>query len=353
MSIPSRILDQRLVLSKLKQAAFLTALTDVNLQAGKRFSPTTPMFGQPTPKFFTNRNQAMRGTDFATVRQEVEREYQEQLTFDADTWLLAWMAAFGMGSVTSTQPNAGGNPTAWQHLIKPLDPSSAGKDLPVTTVYMEAAQSANLQRRQIGCAVRDFSFEFKQAAPVTATCTLQSSGQTTAGTLSTPPSIPTQNLVMSNDLHIFYGTQGAPTDISSQIVPGSVKFSFTWGLDDANSRSPGAGLYRSRAWVGSPSITMDFQRYVDDAASTPNDDWLAGTVQEVKLSVAGAQIGSGPETHLLQIRGLAVCPEVIKLGQSGDKTVYQYTFSPEHWLKQGTNDVVTITVQNLETSYFA
>jgi hypothetical protein len=353
MAIPSRLLDQRLVLSKLKQGAYGTALTDVNLQAGKRFSPVGQFFGQTTSKFYTNRNQSMRGNDFASVRQETERDFQEQINFDADTWLLAWIAAFGMGAVTSSQPNAGGNPTCYQHLIKPLDPSSAGKDMPVTTVYTEAAQSANLQRRLLDCAVRDFTLDFKPSAPVNVTATLQGSGRVTTGALATPPAIPTQNLLMSNDMKVFYGTQGAPTDISAQIVPGSVKFSFTWSPDDGNSRSPGSGLYRSRSWVGQPALSMDFQRYVDDAASTPNDDWLAGTIQEVKLSIAGAQIGAGPETHLLEVRGLAVCPEVIKLGQAGDKTVYQYTISAEHWLKQGGNDVVTVKVNNLETSYFA
>lgn len=353
MAIPSRMLDRALVLSKLKQAAYGTVLTDVNLQAGKRFPPNTPVFGQPMPKFFTDRGRSMRSTDFTIQRIETERDYTEQITFDGDTWLLAWAHAFAMGAVTSSQPNAGGNPTCYKHVIKPLDPSSAGKDLPYTTIYAEAAGAANLSRRLIGCAVKDVTVEFPQSAPIRVSVTIQGSGQSSSGVLSSQPSMATMNLLLSNNLQVLYGAQGGPADISSQIVPGSVKFSFTWNPDDSNSRAPGAGLYRSRLWVGqNPAINLQFQRYVDDAASTPNDDWLAGTVQEVQVNVPGAQIGPGPETHLFGVRGLAVVPEVLKVGQAGDKTIYDYTIGPDHWIKQGSNDVVVATVQNLETSYF-
>lgn len=103
-------------------------------------------------------------------------------------------------------------------------------------------------------------------------------------------------------------------------------------------------------WVGTPHITLTFQRLVDDAASTPSDDFFSDTIQEVLFSVNGPLIAAA-EFHRISIRGLAVVPTIVKLGQAGDKSVFQYTFSPDHWLKQGAADVVTVTCENLETSF--
>lgn len=351
MAIPSRMQDRILVVSDKKQTNYSTILTDVNLQAGKRFAPNAPVFGQPEPRFFTDRARSMKGHDYATLRKEVERELSEQLSFDGDSWLLAWAAAFAMGKVTSVQPNAGGNPTAYLHTIKPLDPGVDGKDLPVTTIYTEVANVAALKRRLHSIAFREFGIEFPPNAPVQLTAAIVGSGQITTGALATPPSLATDNLLYSNDMVFSYGAQAGPTDITSQIVRGSVRFGFTWNIDDDNARHVGSGLYRARAWVTSPNITLEFQRLVDDTDSTANDEWLAGTVREIKVYVGGATIGPGPEKHDLEIRGLAVIPEGVRVGQAGDKSVYQYSIGPEHWLKQGSSDVVTIKVTNLQTSY--
>src|SRR5712691_496083 len=181
MAIPSRMEDRILVLSKLKQTNYATALTDVQLQGGKGVMPEAAVFGQPDVKRWTDMSLGMAGTDFARQTQEVERDLVETLALVGDSWLLAWAFAFAMGNVTSTQPNAGGAPTAWQHVIKPLDPSSAGKDLPYATIYAEAANVANLQRRLLSMAVKDVSLDFPQSAPLKLTVNLVGSGQVTAG----------------------------------------------------------------------------------------------------------------------------------------------------------------------------
>jgi hypothetical protein len=355
MALPSRAQDQKLVLCTKKQTAMGTALTDASLIAattGARYSPDKDVSGQIDRKFWTDIGLAMKGHDYATTRFETERDYLGAYSFPADSWLAAWIAAFAMGSITSTQPNVGTNPTAWKHVIKPLDPSAGSKDMPLTTIYLEDAQTANLQRRLLDCTVKDFSWDFPPSAPAQLTANIMGSGRQTPGALATPPALASLNLLMSNDLVLKYGTQGAPTDISTQIVRGSVKFGFTWVPDDTNSRTLGGGFYRTRLWVGGPpQLTLSFQRFVDDAVSTPQDDWLAETIQEVLLHVDGTQIGPGPEKHYMEVRGLAVRPDVIKLGQSGDKTVYEYSFGPGHWIKQGSADVVTITCQNLSTGF--
>ena len=346
MSIPSRMEDRILVLSKLKQTNYATVLTDVNLQAGKRVPVESAVFGQPDVKRWSSQPLSMVGHDYATQLQETERDLTESLSLTGDSWLLPWAFAFAMGADVSTLQTT----PAYQHVIKPLDPSSAGKDMPVTTIYTEAANVAGLQRRLQSLCVKDISVDFPASAPLKISANLVGSGQVVSGALATPPSLMSLVPLMSNDLIFKYGPQGAPVDISSQIVNGSLKFGFTWTPDDANSRAPSGGLYRSRMWVGTPSFSLSFQRFVDDASSTPNDDFFADTVQEVLFSVAGPLI-TGALFHSFQVRCLAVVPTIVKLGQAGNKSVYQYTFNPDHFLKQGSNDVVVVTCVNLETSY--
>jgi hypothetical protein len=352
MSIPSRLNNRILVLSKKKQVDYATILADSDLIAGKHFEVTAPTFGQPSTKRWSDRDLMMRGTDFGSQVVEIERDLQDSLAFPGDTWLLAWMSAFAMGKVTSTQPDNIGAPTAWQHVIKPMDPNTDGNNLPVTTIYAEASAAAGLQRRLRSCCMHTLAIDFPASSPLAVSGSFIGAGAIVSGALATPPTLSALNLLRSDDMTFAYGAQGAPVDISTQIVRGSVKFGYTANMDDANSRGPGGGLYRLRAWVGRPDISLSFQRFVDDAVSTPNDDFFASTVQEVKITVLGALIG-GAVFHKIEIRGLAVVPDAVKIGQSGDKSVYQYTISPDHWLKQGAADVLTVTVVNTESSFLA
>src|SRR5712691_5797712 len=153
MAIPSRMEDRILVLSKLKQTNYATALTDVQLQGGKGVMPEAAVFGQPDVKRWTDMTLGMAGTDFARQTQEVERDLVESLALVGDSWLNAWAFAFAMGNVTS----AAGTGAAFVHTIKPMDPSSAGKDLPATTIYTEAANVVGLQRRLLSMVVKDVS----------------------------------------------------------------------------------------------------------------------------------------------------------------------------------------------------
>ena len=64
----------------------------------------------------------------------------------------------------------------------------------------------------------------------------------------------------------------------------------------------------------------------------------------------GPAIGA-TQFHSIDVRLLAVVPTVVKLGESGDKSIYQYTISPDHVLKQGAADAIVVACINLETSF--
>lgn len=351
MSIPSRLQDRILVLSHKKQTNFATILPDADLQAGKTVPAAATIFGQPEPQWWTDRELAYKGHDFPTRSVETMREISDQYTFAGDSYLAAWAAVFGMGKITSVQPNAGGNPTAWRHTIKFMNPTTDGLDLPVTTGYVEASGHATLKRRLKALAIRQFNYEFPAAGPISIAAAIQGSGEITTGALASPPALMTLNLLNAHNTTFSYGPQAAPVDVTSEIVRGSVRFSAGWGIDDEHSRHPGSGLFRTRAWVTRTELSLEFQRFVDDASSTPFDDWIADTAREVKVKVEGAVIGSGPEKHDLEIRGLAVRPRAQRIGEINGKAVYQYSIPAEGWFKEGSADVVTVIVTNTQASY--
>jgi hypothetical protein len=351
MTIPARIQERTLVLSHLAQTVYGTALTDVQLQAGMRVAPESAFLAEPSVKRWTDMNNSMKGFNYATQVTENERDLSDTLALTGDSWLLAWAFAMAMGTSVASQPDATNAPTAWQHVIKPQDPVANGKNLPVTTIYAEASGAANMERRLLDMVVKQLSLSVPgKGSPLKLSVDVVGSGRITSGLLASQPSLMTLVPLFSQNLIFKYGTQGSPTDISSQIVDGSVKLTFTWNFDDKNSRAPSGGIYRSRAWLTEPDITLSFQRFVDDGDSTPNDDFYSAAVRECIFSVQGPLLG-GTVYHSLQVDLKAVVPSTVKLGQSGDKTIYQYTISKDHMLKQGSNDVIVVTCVNTQSSF--
>lgn len=353
MSIPSMMQNRTLVLSKLMQTSYATILTDANLQAGLRISPESPFFGQPSVKRWSDQALSMKGEFYSTQVDEIERDMSEQLVLVGDAWLCAWAFAMAMGTSVASQPDSGGSPLAYQHVIKPQDPVANGKNLPVTTIYTEASEMPNMQRRLWSMVAKQLTFDIPgKGMPPKITLDMVGSGQITSGLLASQPALYSLIPFFSQNLVFKYGPVGATVDISSQIVDGSVKLTFSYGFDDKNSRAPSGGLYRSRAWLTEPEITLAFQRFVDSADSSPNDDFFSDAIRECIFSLQGPQIaGDGTQFNSIQVDLKSFVPTVVKLGQSGDKTVYQYTVAKDHFLKQGSNDVIVVTAENTETSF--
>src|SRR5260370_42583671 len=103
MSIPSRMQDRVLVLSKLKQANYATILTDANLQAGKRISPKSAFFGQPMVTRWSDMNLSMKDHPYSTQVQEIQHDLNETQVLTGTSSLLARAFAFSIGTVTSSQ----------------------------------------------------------------------------------------------------------------------------------------------------------------------------------------------------------------------------------------------------------
>ena len=140
-----------------------------------------------------------------------------------------------MGTSVASQPDISGSPLAYQHVIKPQDPVANGKNLPVTTIYAEASAMPNMQRRLQSMVVKQVTLDVPgKGAPLKLTVDLVGSGQVTTGLLASQPSLYTLVPLFSQNLVFKYGPVGATTDISSTIVDGSVKLTFSWGFDDAN-----------------------------------------------------------------------------------------------------------------------
>jgi hypothetical protein len=256
-----------------------------------------------------------------------------------------------MGKVATTQPNAGGNPTARLHTIRPLDPAVDGKDLPVTTIYREWSGAANGKGRIHSVLISEVNLEFPAGDHIRVSAGLVGSGQETTGALATTPALQTEQLLLSNDVKFFRGTQGSPAEISSRIVRNSIRFRFAYQFDEENSRFPGSGLFRGRAWADRPDWSLEWQEFIDDSDVTVHDNYLSQATEEVKLLVEGAVIGSGPEKHQLEIRFLAAKPKITAKAEAAGKSIYSYQIGFADAFREGSNDVITVKVQNTQTSY--
>ena len=262
------------ILSKLAQTNYATILTDVNLQAGKRISPESALFGMPSVKRWTDNALAMKGFNYSTQVDEIERDLTESLVLTGDSWLLPWAFAMAMGTSVASQPDISGSPLAYQHVIKPQDPVANGKSAGDHDLrrgerdaqYAAPAAIHGSEAGHAGCS--------RKGAPLKLTVDLVGSGQVTTGLLASQPSLYTLVPLFSQNLVFKYGPVGATTDISSTIVDGSVKLTFSWDSTTrirapsgaSIARVPGSPSRRSRwrssaSWMmRTPRRTMTFSR---------------------------------------------------------------------------------------------
>src|SRR5579883_3039293 len=118
---PQRIMDVKWAFSAKKQADYATLVPDDSITLA------VPVIGS---EIF-----------------ELSRDSKYARTMDLSSLAAGWVCAFGMGKVVTTQPNPGGNPTAYKHVLTFFDPATAGKQVPVTTIVEKVSSAANFLRR--------------------------------------------------------------------------------------------------------------------------------------------------------------------------------------------------------------
>ncbi|MFQ5927626.1 MAG: phage tail tube protein [Terriglobia bacterium] len=340
---PQRAFDVTWLFSTKKETAYGTALADADLN--RRVVAPAVEVAKIAKDYRSDLDRFGKGHEFATELEEVSRDLRRSTSFDASSLTLAWVAAFALGKVTTTQPNPAGNPTAYDHKFTFADPATS-KQAPTTTVYEEL--TADLQRRLLSLACSEFTLAGRARDVASLTANWVGSGQTVDGALTPLPALTAQSFLLGGDADILFGPQGAPVSLKERVLEWSL--SVSQNLQSELGYHPGSGKFRGRIWYGprrvSAALTF-FAQETDDLLTL----FLNDTVRELQIDLAGDTIGPGPEKHRALLRLPAVILTAVDDTLEGNQIVYRVEIGEQGVLKQTGLEPLEITVTNTETSF--
>jgi len=242
-------------------------------------------------------------------------EYQKYCTSE----YMAWLFAFALGSCTKTAAGTG-----FTYASIPQDPTVACIDLPAFT-YVEQIRpgaSAVVDRAAVGMVVNDFQIAMS-SGPGRANCQVTAhyigTGQLIVPSALTIP-LPTQEHLLNasnaatitiNGIDYLLGTRAGCFT--------SLQFGWNNNVRADSGYFPGSGVQngfalRGRMEFGTREITLSFvARAV--AGSQEYNNLLALTEGATTITINGAIIGAGPQTHGMTIS----CPRtIISANTNGD-----------------------------------
>lgn len=328
-----------------RQAAIGTALSDANLPLSALVSGYD--IGRLTHRMVSDADRFGKGHPYTASHRKVAQSTSLQRTLELNSLFAAWAPAFCMGSVTSTQPNAAGNPTVYDHLIKWSD-LTASKAMPFSTIHERPW--TGLARKLTDMVVSSFSLSGRGQDPVQMSFQMLGSGRSTDAPLPAP-ALAAASYLDNGGAVIKLGPAGAAVDISSRVVEWSATVQAN--PDEANGRYPSSGLYVGRWWYGAkrtavPELTLLINQSDSDILDLFRND----TAQELQINIAGAVITAGqpeiyrmnllwPEIHFTAAEDTLADGKVALRLMTGEEGVFQKTGS----------EIFQITVTNTTPDY--
>lgn len=328
------------VCSTRKQANYATLLADADLT--KRLPMLSADVSQTALAVVSDAARYGKGHEFATSDRELLRDVRRVVTAELNSFLFGWLAAFGLGSLTTSTLTPG---QSYQHVAK-FQPLS-DKQIPVTTLYEELG--TGLKRKLHAMAVAEFSLSGRSREVVQSAASLIGSGQETRGALTAVPAMTPVVLLVGGDVTVNYGPQGAPVSFGDRLREWSVRLSQQPDAD--GGYTPGSGKYRSRLLVTRRVASCSFVVEVDEANADLFDALLNRDTKELAIALDGLTIGSSADTHGGVIRFPAVRLTAVEIGVDNGRAVYRVDIGEEQVLKDGSNEPVTLTVRNDVPNY--
>lgn len=328
------------VCSTKKQADYASALADVDLS--KRLALLSADVSQTALGLVSDAARYGKGHEFATTDRELARDLRRALTAELSSFLFGWLAAFGLGAVTSTPLTPG---QSYQHLctFQPL----SEKQMPVTTIYEELW--GGLKRKLPSMAVAEFTLSGRAREPVHAAAALIGSGRETRAALAALPAMTPVSLLLGGDVTVKCGAQGVPVSLGERVREWSVRLSEQ--PDAEGGYTPGSGKYRSRLLLTRRVASLALVVEVDAANADLFDALLNRETKEVTIELEGLPIGTSNDTHGGVICFPAVRFTAVEVATDNGRMVYRVEAGEEQVFKDGSNEPVTITVRNDVAGY--
>jgi len=224
----------------------------------------------------SDRDEYGRGHEWPTDTEIELKDAAFRRGFDLSCESLAWILAFGLGTVSSAQQ---GETAAYLHTIKPLAPGTSVQ-LPSLSVVEQLNTGA--KRLFTGLCVSDFAISGEGPnGRLKLEANFMGSGTKAASSIDMP-SLTAVHFLRMGDVTFSLGPSGSEVDISSRLK----RFSFGWNnqLMGDDGYYPGTGSVRGRLEYGvKRNFTCSFT--LRHSGDTTDHDYLDNQT-ELSLIVA-------------------------------------------------------------------
>jgi hypothetical protein len=236
-----------------------------------------------------------------------------------------------------------------------MDPITDGIEMPSTTVLQTIRQGAGdiLDIALVGMVCEEFGFSFKYG-PGRANATMRSSW-VGSGKYVSPSTI---DMPAIESEHVLNSAAASTVTIRTVNYITNKRFVSLDMMYKNNVRLdtgfyPGSGTQssyaiRGRMRRGDPTASLSFVAEFDDG-STELTDMLAGTEGTAQITIPGATIGAGPQTHKLDVTFHRVVFKGAVIGETDGLVTVQVDCSV---MKHATNGVMTVEVTNEKDDIF-
>lgn len=321
---------RNLLLSANTQATYGTPLPDANLTQRQRFDPGSVFTRNAT--FRTDKEDAGKGTEFATNSQITAWDTMGTLKAEADGFLMGWMLAmiFGQELVTGTAPT-------YTHTFTI---PAINATMPATTLYIEETSDQKFKLPDM--AAKSLSIDVPERGSVMVSLDMVGTGLKLPGALvAAVPAIPTVAYLLGSDVTITLDpTPGAPVPFTGRQRSLSIKVD----RGSAPYKCSGDGLYASSVQSGVTKFSVDMQ-----IAALATDDVNGWFENQVPLTIT---IATNPA---LSTRFVFTFPNATvkanKLGNSENKVVWAISFDEEVCTQVGAQAAINAFAINNVPSY--
>lgn len=318
---------RNLVISPNRQTAYGTALADLSLTKRQRFDGAAMLEVPITRR--TDRDQAGKGTQFATDGQITGFDSKIGLKFDLTAWLAGWLFGFAMGKEVVT-----GAASPYTHAIT-FDETTT--QAPGTTLYME--DTADVHYKIMDMAMSELSLEIPARGAIKATADFLGTGHYTLGSMAALPALGAETYLLGSDCQFQMGPTGAQVSMGVRHLSSTIKV----GTGVINHVGVGGGLYGQFMRTG--LRTLSLQSVI---AAKETDDIFTLFTNNTQSHLTWT-INSGASAQLI-IDMPAVNLKASKLGVDGNMIVWNIEADQDTMYGAGAQPL-QVTVTNGVAAY--